>query len=118
MGAHEIRLTHCAAERVLMPAAERNEVREAVRITIYGDRFPQRALFPELIVGETPAERVSIAPDERSIRGYLFDLPPDGAQILVRYGASQEGVLEQGFQHRDIRPLPTDCGGPGDAQRG
>jgi hypothetical protein len=117
MPAHELQLSHYLAETVLMPTPQ-DEVRKAVRVTVYGDRFPQRALFPELIVGEAQAERVSIAADERSIRGYLTEVPPDGARIVVRYGASQEGTLEQGFQRRELRPLPADCGGSDDAQRG
>jgi hypothetical protein len=109
MTRHELALSHHAAERVLMPGAKQGEVVEAVRITVYGERFPQRALQPELLVGDLQAERVTIAPDERSIHGYLRTLPPNGSTIVVRYGASQEGTLEQTFHRHAIRPLPKDC---------
>lgn len=111
MTRHELPLSNHVAERVLMPGAKQGEVVEAVRITVYGERFPQRALQPELIVGDAQAERVAIAPDERSIRGYLRTLPPDGSTIVVRYGASQQGTLEQAFDRREIHPLPKDCQG-------
>jgi hypothetical protein len=114
MTRHELPLSYHVAERVLMPGAKQGEVVEAVRITVYGKRFPQRALQPELLVGDSQAERVTIAPDERSIRGYLRTSPPDGSTIVVRYGASQEGTLEQAFHRREIRPLPKDCQGDPD----
>jgi hypothetical protein len=104
-----LHLTDHIAERVLMPGTG-DEIVEAVRVTVYGERFPQRALIPELIVGGVSAERVAIAPDERSIRGLLRLLPPDGSAIVVRYGASQEGTLSEPFRHRGIRPLPEGCG--------
>jgi hypothetical protein len=111
MALHKLPLSHYAAQTVLMPGAKQGEFVEAVRVTVYGERFPQRAMLPELIVGDARAERVTIAPDERSIRGYLRARPPDGARIAVRYGASQEGTLERPFHPREIRPLPEGCGG-------
>jgi hypothetical protein len=111
MALHDLRLSHYVADTVLVPGAKENEALEAVRVTVYGERFPQRALFPELIIGDARAERVTIAADERSIAGYLTELPPDGSRIVVRYGASQEGMLERPFRSREIRPLPKGCAG-------
>lgn len=116
MPLHQLPLSHYVAETVLMPGAKPGDVAEAVRITVYGERFPQRAMLPELIVGDAQAERVTIAADERSIRGYLRTLPADGARIVVRYGASQAGTLERPFRRREIRPLPDGCEGDADGR--
>jgi hypothetical protein len=104
----DLQLTHAETELVLYPGTK-NDVVEVLRVTVHGKAFPQRALLPELVVGEASAERVSIAPDRRSIRGYLRDLPPDGASIVVRYGHSQEGSLRKAFRREHVRPLPKGC---------
>ena len=59
--------------------------------------LPQRAIEPELLIGETIAARVSIARDQRSIKGYFLELPAEGQTIRVRYGDSQEGELRERF---------------------
>jgi hypothetical protein len=109
MARNQLTLTGYEAEMVLMPGQE-GKTSEAMRITVLGPNFPQRAVAPEILVGETGAERVTVAPDQRSIRGY-FGLPPaDGGIIRVRYGDSQEGLLREGFSRGKVRPLPQGCG--------
>jgi hypothetical protein len=105
---HQLELTGVEAETVLL-SDERGGTVEAIRITVYGRTFPQRALLPELWVGKERAERVTIAPDGRSLRGYLRARPPDQSSIVVRYGASQRGTLDRVLRHRLIRPLPKGC---------
>jgi len=109
MARNQLTLTGYEAERVLLPDPHGNTA-EAVRVTVFGPNFPQRAVAPEVLVGEASAERVSVAPDQRSIRGYFREAPRDGAAIRVRYGDSQEGTLRERFSSRDVRPLPQGCG--------
>jgi hypothetical protein len=108
MTRHALQLTKAEAERVLYPGDD-GETVEAVRVTVHGPGFPQRALVAELLVGEERAERVSIAPDGRTIRGYFKSMPADGAAVIVRYGHSLEGTLRKPFRHDSIRPLPKRC---------
>jgi hypothetical protein len=105
---HVLQLTGVEAELVLYPG-DGEELVEAVRVTVHGPTFPQRALVPELIVGKAEAERVSITPDGRTIRGYFRTLPPEGASVTVRYGNSLEGTLRKAFHRRSVRPLPKGC---------
>ena len=107
MAIRELVLTHYQAETVLAPV--KGVVRETVRITVFGPNFPERAVVPEILVGETPAESVSVARDQGSIRGFLPQLPADGAAIRVRYGGSQEGVLREPFRRDQVRALPKEC---------
>ena len=91
------------AQAVLLPEGS------GIRITVFGDWFPIRAIEPEILVGEMAAERTEVARDLRSVRGYLRKTPNDGAQVIVRYGDSQEGILEERFVASRIHPLPRDC---------
>jgi hypothetical protein len=84
---------------------------KALRIVVHGPSFPQRAIEPELLVGDMAENRVSIAPDQLSIRGYFFKVPSDGQAIRVRYGDSLEGKLRGRFSRKAIRPVSTDCRG-------
>jgi len=93
---------------VLVPG-DRGGAAQGIKITVFGDWFPVRALEPEILVGDQVATRVQIAPDQRSIRGFLASTPPEGAAIRVRYGSSQEGELGERFSPGRIRPLPEDC---------
>ncbi len=105
---HELELTGVDVDTVLLPDQDGNPS-EGVRITVHGPQFPQRALVPELWIGERRAEQVSISRDGRSLSGYLRELPPDRATVSVRYGASLAGSLELGFRRDKIRPLPGEC---------
>jgi hypothetical protein len=108
MARRELTVTHYEAEYVLVPG-KNGVTQQAVRTTIFGGAFPQRAVEPEILAGETSARGVSIARDQKSIRG-LFDLePPEGVPIRVRYGDSQEGVVPETFTRKKIRPLPKEC---------
>jgi hypothetical protein len=80
---HQLELTGFDAETVLLPD-ENGDAVEAIRITVYGPTFPQRALLPELWVGKARAERVTIAPDGRSLRGYLRARHLEQSSIVVR----------------------------------
>jgi hypothetical protein len=112
MPTHDLPLTGYEARLVLMPSpADPAKTVEALCITVYGPHFPQRALAPEIVVGDRVAERVSITRDQTAIRGYLRDLPPDGAPIVVRYEDSQVGRLREGFSRKRVRPLPRECSG-------
>ena len=112
MARRQLSLERYIGEKVLMPAGggEKGNV-EALRITVFGPNFPQRAVEPELFVGRLAAQRVAISADQRSIRGYFPVLPPSGARIRVRYGESQEGVLAETFQRKQVRPMPKGCEG-------
>jgi len=101
-------LSHYDLQKVLLPGKNQKPV-EAIRITVYGDNFPMRALEPEIFVGEEQAQGVEVAADQRSIRGYLLKAPRKGGLIRVRYGPSQEGLLRDEFDPERIRPLPQDC---------
>jgi hypothetical protein len=109
MARNQLTLTHYEAERVLLPD-QHGKATEAIRIVVFGPDFPQRAVEPEILVGETAAERVSVAPGQQSIRGYFRTPPADGGSIRVRYGDSQEGVLREEFLSGGVRPLARGCG--------
>jgi hypothetical protein len=108
MARRELAITNYESRWVLMNSAEGKPV-EAVKITIFGPNFPQRAVEPEILVGEMKAGNVSISRDQQSIRGFFHELPPDGAEIRVRYGDSQEGLLREPFLHRKVEPLAKEC---------
>jgi hypothetical protein len=99
----KLAVTSWDAQAVVLPEGH------GIRITVFGDWFPVRAVEPEILVGERSAERVEVARDQRSIRGYLRESPKEGAPIVVRYGDSQEGTLRERFSSGKIRPLPRDC---------
>jgi hypothetical protein len=96
-------VTRWEAQAVLLPEGP------GIRITVFGDWFPIRAVEPEILVGETAATRVEVARNLRKIHGYLLKTPKAGARILVRYGDSQEGILHEPFNAERIRPLPKEC---------
>ena len=100
----KLAVTHYDAQEVVLPGQV-----PGIRMTVFGGWFPIRAVEPEILVGESKAELVEVARNQRSIRGYFRHVPPDRARILVRYGDSQEGILEQRFDSTKIRPLPIDC---------
>ena len=111
MARNALALTRYHAERVLMPREPGSlEVMEALRIVVYGPHFPQRAIEPDLLVGEAVAKRSSIARDQCSLRGYFPEDPAEGAVIRVRYADSLEGILDEPFCRAAIRPLPKGCG--------
>ena len=99
----KLALTRWEGQAVLLPEGQ------GIRITVFGEWFPVRAIEPEILVGGRAAERVEVARDQRSIRGYLREAPKEGSRIVVRYGDSQEGVVEQRFSTGRIRPLPKGC---------
>ncbi len=107
MAKRKLEVTHYEAEMVLMPG--RNGTRQVVRVTVFGPNFPERAILPEMLADGLLAEAVSISRDQKSIHGYFFEIPKEGARIQVRYGDSQEGVVTELFSGRSIRPLPTEC---------
>jgi hypothetical protein len=110
MARNELPLSDYRAEMVLLPAhVGATKLVAAVRLIVYGPHFSQRAIEPELLVGEEAAERISIAPDQQSLAGYYLQMPPDGARIRVRYGDSQEGEVRERFSRQTVRPLPKNC---------
>ncbi len=110
MARNQLPLSHYEAGMVWMPEreGEGKEV-EAVRVVVFGPNFPQRAVEPELLIGEEIAQRTSIRRDQQSIQGYFFQIPPDEAVIHVRYGDSLEGELHERFARERIRPLDKAC---------
>jgi hypothetical protein len=110
MARNQLPLSHYEASMVRLPARKgEGELLEAVRLVVFGPNFPQRAIEPELLVGEEVAQQTSIARDQRSIQGFFVKPPPDGQVIRVRYGDSQEGELCERFSRAKIRPLPKNC---------
>jgi len=110
MARNALPLSYYEAQMVRMPLHEGEaKVVEALRVVVFGPNLPQRAIEPELLIGEAIATRTSVARDQRSIRGYFFELPADDQVIRVRYGDSQEGELRERFSRKAIRPLPKDC---------
>jgi hypothetical protein len=103
----ELVLTRYEASVTLVQRANRRE--EGVCIIVFGDNFPQRAVEPEIVIGDQRGEMISISRDQRSIRAYFRHAPPDGAEIVVRYAESQRGVLREKFSRTRIRPLSKDC---------
>jgi hypothetical protein len=110
MARNHLPLDSYDAKKVLMPGPGGTGRVEAVRVTIFASYFPQRAIAPELIVGDVSAERVSISADQKRLEGYLRHLPRAPAVIRVRYGDSLEGELRERFSPERIRPLPDHCG--------
>ena len=107
MARRELIVTHYEAEMVLLAIKDARQ--EILRLTEFGPNFPERAIAPEMLVGEVQAHNVSIARDQKSIRGFFSQLPPEGAPIRVRYGDSQEGGLREPFSARKVRPLAKEC---------
>jgi hypothetical protein len=99
----KLTVTRWDAETVLLPEGR------GIRITVFGEWFPIRAVEPEILVGDLVAERTQVMRDLRRIRGYLRKMPKDGARIVVRYGDSQEGVVKQPFDSKRVRPMPDEC---------
>ena len=82
---------------------------EAVRLVVFGPNFPQRAVEPQLLVGEEIAQRASIGRDQRSIQDCFFHVPPDEAVVRVRHGDSLDGKLHERFARKRIRPMDRAC---------
>lgn len=112
MARNTLPLSHYKAGMVWMPGSggAGKEVK-TLRVIVFGPNFPQRAVEPELLVGEKAAGQVSIGRDQKSIQGYFLDIPQEGAVIRVRYGDSLEGELQERFSRERIQPLDNDCGG-------
>lgn len=106
--AQNLPIGHYDAVEVLV-ADDRGEEMVGIKITVYGDSFPVRALEPDILVGDQLATRVQVGPDQRSIRGFLAETPPEGAVIRVRYGQSQEGEVRERFSPERVRPRPQGC---------
>jgi hypothetical protein len=103
-------LSHYEAHKVLAPVREgETALTQAVRVVVFAPNFPQRAIEPELLVGQQFADRVSISHDQRSLRGLFFKMPAEGEVIRVRYGDSQEGELRERFTRESVRALPKTC---------
>jgi len=110
MARNRLPLDHYLAEMVLMPAADAAKHVEALRITVFAPQFPQRAIAPELLVGEVPADHLRISADQRRLEGYFSRLPPEKSLVRVRYGDSLEGEIASPFARENVRRLPRDCG--------
>jgi len=104
---YNLNLGDYTVETVLLPGA--NGPEQGYRITVYGDHFPLRAAQPVLRVGGMAAELVKVAADQKSIRGYLRHLPPNGAPISVSYDEQMAGEVKTPFNRKRIQPLPKDC---------
>ena len=78
--------------------------------TVAGQYFPQRAVEPEVLVGEIASDFSRISVDQRNISGFFRHSLPEGEVVRVRYGDSQERELEQRFFGKLVIPLPHECG--------
>jgi hypothetical protein len=110
MARNQLPLTRYEADMVRMPSRPgESDLVKALRVVVFGPNFPQRAIEPEILIGESIARRTTVSPDQRSIRGYFLEVPADGGVVRVRYGDSLEGELRVRFSRQGIRPLPEDC---------
>ncbi|HVM48817.1 MAG TPA: hypothetical protein VMU04_12370 [Candidatus Acidoferrum sp.] len=111
MARNTLVLTHYEAEMVLVPEGPNDaKLVQALRVIVFGPHFPQRAIEPELLVGDLKAHGVSITREQSAIRGYFAHPPPDGGRVRVRYGDSLEGEVSEMFSQARIRRLPRGCG--------
>jgi hypothetical protein len=104
-------LNHFEAKAVLVPARDpRQPAVAGICITVAGQYFPQRAVEPDVLVGEIASDFTRISVDQRSISGFFRQSLPEGGVVRVRYGDSQEGELQTRFSAKLVHPLPRDCG--------
>ena len=104
-------LSHYEAKAVLLPARDPKQPPvSGICVTAMGEYFPQRAVEPEVLVGEIASDFTRISVDQRSISGFFRRPLPEGGVVRVRYGDSQEGEFEQRFSSKLVRPLPRECG--------
>jgi hypothetical protein len=104
-------LHHFEAKAVFLPARDPKQPPvTGTCITITGQYFPQRAVEPEVVVGDIASDFTRISVDQRSISGFFRRSLPEGGAVRIRYGDSQEGELEQRFSATLVHPLPGECG--------
>jgi hypothetical protein len=80
-----LRVTRWEGQAVILPEGP------GIRITVFGDWFPIRAVEPELRVGDAVAERVEVARDLRSIRGPFARCPWTARESSCGTGTARKG---------------------------
>jgi hypothetical protein len=68
-----------------------------LRIVLRGSGFRIGAQDPVIRVGDVVARRFEISSDQRTIVGYLDEVPPEGAEISVEYPSRGRAVLPEPF---------------------
>jgi hypothetical protein len=87
---------------VLYPGADGDA--RGVAVVVRGGPFPERALAPEIFVGNQGATLVQVLEGGATIRGIVERPPEPGDELTVRYGRSQEGRIR--VEAAEVRPLP------------
>lgn len=68
-----------------------------LRIVLRGSGFRIGAQDPVIRVGDVVVRRFEISSDQRTIVGYLDEVPPEGAEISVEYPSRGRAVLPEPF---------------------
>jgi hypothetical protein len=68
-----------------------------LRIVLRGSGFRIGAQDPVIRVGDVVVRRFEISSDQRTIVGYLDQVPPEGAEISVEYPSRGRAVLPEPF---------------------
>ncbi|HEY0017462.1 MAG TPA: IPT/TIG domain-containing protein [Longimicrobium sp.] len=68
-----------------------------LRIVLRGSGFRIGALDPVIRVGDVVVRRFEISSDQRTIVGYVDEVPPEGAEISVEYPSRGRAVLPEPF---------------------
>lgn len=66
--------------------ANRAEKSKVIHITIHGKNLIMRALEPTIRIGNVIVRYSKIHPDERTISGYITEIPEEGSSIVLEYG--------------------------------
>jgi hypothetical protein len=66
--------------------AEGAETHKVIQITIHGKNLIMRALEPTIRIGNVTVQYPKIHPDERTVSGYLTEIPEEGSSIVLEYG--------------------------------
>lgn len=62
-----------------------------MKIIIRGENIVHRALRPIVRIGNITVKYPNISLDEKSIVGYIDEIPPEGSEISLEYGAYSPG---------------------------
>lgn len=79
------------------------EPAKVVRITIHGQNIIMRALEPVVRIGEVLVQYPEIALNERSIRGFLTQMPREGSPIRLEYEGRTVAEVKEHFTQRKLK---------------
>ena len=72
------------------------------KITLRGRNFFERAMMPIIRMGNIRVQKYEISPDGSAIVCYLPDLPDEGSEISITYGAGMTATLSQRFSRSQL----------------